>query len=293
VSEGPLPDPAAVARGPANPWQKVRRSAIRSKGRAYRAYLFRTDESYRKRAGSYELPDGSRRVYLHHIRKTAGTSLYLSFLALGGEEPMAVWRRISADPLARTVSGRYSFAANNAKVLAEGAYFFGRSHHPATSLDLPPKTYTVTVLRDPVDRVHSYFDYLVAGDDPGLPGRVALHERRMAFDGFDAFLDRVPNHDLLTQVSMFSERCDVAEAADRIASCSFVFQTSDFATGLEELGRRLLLPLEVHRIRVTSTRSTLTDAQRERLRSRLEPEYELLRTLEQGGVLSAGPSSTD
>jgi hypothetical protein len=91
---------------------------------------------------------------------------------------------------------------------------------------------------------------------------------------------------------MFSSRFDVSEAGDRIAACSSVFFTEDFADGLAALGRRLDLPLEVRRVRVTGNRSSLTDSQRERLRSRLEPEYELLRRLEEGGVARMGSTES-
>ena len=140
----------------------------------------RLDPTYRRLAAGYRLPDGSRRVYLHHIRKTAGTSLFLSFLALGGEDPMDVWHRINAARLPRTASGAYAFASIHRRLLAEGAYLFGRAHRPAAEQPLPPGTFTVTVLRDPVARVHSYFDYLVVGDTPDTPGRVAERERRIA-----------------------------------------------------------------------------------------------------------------
>ncbi len=247
----------------------------------------RTDPSFRRLAASYDLPGGYKRIYLHHIRKTAGTSLYLSFLALGGEDPMEVWRRITTSPLPRTVSGGYAFTANHRMLLAEGAYFFGRSHRTASRQPLPTRTFTVTVLRDPIDRVRSYFDYLIEGDDPNAPGRVTDWERRMAWDGFDAFLDRIPPEHLLSQVAMFSERFDVSEATDRIAACSSVFFTEDFAQGLGGLAQRLDLPLEVRRARVAGARTVLTDGQRERLRSRVEPEYELLRRLAEDGIASA------
>ena len=112
-------------------------------------WAIRWDPTYRRLAKTYELPDGSRRIYCYHVRKTAGTSLYLSFLALGGEDPMDVWRRITASRLPRTVSGHYSFVSNNRRLLAEGAYFYGRSHRAAADQPLPPKTFTVTVLRIP------------------------------------------------------------------------------------------------------------------------------------------------
>ena len=252
----------------------------------------RSDPSYRRIARTYELPDGSQRIYCYHIRKTAGTSLYLSFMAVGGEDPMDVWRRITSSRLQRTMSGEYIIASNNRKVLTEGAYFYGRSHRSFTRQSLPPRTFTVTILRDPIERVRSYFDYLMAGDDPSLPGQVASRERLIAQDGFDAFLDRVPVPRLLAQLAMFSDGLDVSEAADRIAGCSSVFFTEDFADGLVDLGRRLDLPLEVHHARVAGNRLSLNDGQRERLRLRLEPEFELLRRLDQGGIARIGSTGS-
>ena len=241
------------------------------------------DPSYRRLARSYELVDGSRRIYCYHVRKTAGTSLYLSFLALGGEDPMEVWRRMTASRLPRTISGGYSFVANHRMLLAEGAYFFGRAHRAAARQRIPPRTFTVTILRDPVERVRSYFDYLVAGDAPGTPGRVATRERATAGNGFDAFLDRVPARDLLNQLAMFSERFDVSEASDRIAGCSSVLFTEQFADGLAALGRRLQLPLALAPGPSHGKADALTAEQTERLRVRLEPEYELLRRLQRAG----------
>ena len=244
----------------------------------------RLDPTYRRLAAGYRLPDGSRRVYLHHIRKTAGTSVFLSFLALGGEDPMVVWERLNANRLTRTVSGGYAFASIHRQLLAEGAYFFGRAHRPVEEQPLAAGTFTMTVLRDPVSRVHSYFDYLVAGDAPDSPGQVAKRERRIALDGFDAFLDRVPPRHLLTQLYTFSTDLDVAAAADRVARCSAVFFTEHYADGLAELGARLDLPLSIHRARVADHRSTLTPAQSDRLRRMLHPEYELLGRLEDLGI---------
>ena len=251
----------------------------------------RFDPTYRRLSDGYGLPDGFRRVYCHHLRKTAGTSLFLSFLALGGEDPQAVWRRINAARLHRTISGPYAYASIHRRLLADGAYLFGRAHRPVVEQPLPPATFTVTVLRDPVARVHSYFDYLVAGDAPDAPGRVAERERRLADGGFDAFLDRVPDEHLLCQLHTFSTTFDVPEAADRIGRCSSVLFTESFATGLDALAGRLGLPLTQYRARVSGDRSELTDLQLDRLRDRLTPEYDLLDRLTVAGIGPPTPSS--
>jgi hypothetical protein len=252
--------------------------------------VLRLDPTYRRLADGYRFPDGSRRVYLHHVRKTAGTSLSLSFLALGGEDPVDVWRRVNRARLSRTISGGYAFASVHRLVLAQGAYLFGRAHRPAAQQPLPPATFTVTVLRDPVARAHSYYDYLVAGDAPDAPGRVAERERRIARDGFDAFLEQVPDRHLLCQLHTFSTSFDVAEAVDRVAACSAVLSTETYDDGLSALGTRLGLPLTSRRARVVGVRSTLDGTQIERLRTRLEPEYELLRRLTAGGIRVPGAS---
>lgn len=244
----------------------------------------RFDPTYRRLSADYGLPDGIRRVYCHHIRKTAGTSLFLSFLALGGEDPNDVWRRINASRLHRTISGPYAYASIHRRLLADGAYLFGRAHRPVTEQPLPPETFTVTVLRDPVARVRSYYDYLVTGDAADTPGQVAERERQLAADGFDVFLDRVPDHHLMSQLHTFSTVFDVSEAVDRIADCSSVFFTESFTTGLEALAGRLDLPLTPYRARVTGRRSELTDPQLHRLRHRLAPEYEMLDRLAAGGL---------
>jgi len=290
VASGDRPaDPTLSKRGPKGPLGR----AVYVAGRDLKGFrdiaAIRFDPTYRRLAAHYRFPDGSRRVYCHHIRKSAGTSLFFSFLALGGEDPIDVWRRINSSPLSRTVSGPYAYASLHRRLLTEGAYLFGRAHRPVEEQPLPPETFTVTVLRDPVARAHSYFDYLVAGDDPDMPGQVAPRERRLAGDGFDAFLDRVPDRHLLSQLHTFSTRLDVSEAVDRIAACSSVFFTENFADGLADLSRRLELPLEVHRARVTGARSVLSESQIDRLRTMLEPEYELLGRLAAGGV--AGPAT--
>ena len=242
------------------------------------------DFPYRHAARSYRLPDGSRRIYCYHIRKTGGTSLNRGFMALGGEDPSEVHARMSASPDHRTISGGYAFAAFDRHRLAQGRYFYGWAHRPAHRQSLPPRTFTITILRDPVERVHSYFDYLVVGDDPGMSERVSDEERALASAGFGAFLNRLPERDLLRQLYMFSASFDIGEAVDRIGRCSHVHFVEDNDAGVAELGRRLGLPLVARRERVTGDRSELTGPECDRLRQLLEPEYELLRRVRSAGI---------
>jgi hypothetical protein len=224
----------------------------------------------------YELADGSRRLYLHHVRKTGGTSLSRSFLALGGEDPADVERRMGASFLRRATSGAFVFATELRRTLQSGRYFFGFSHVPAHLLQLPPDTYTVSVLRDPVKRAISYYYYLVAGDDESVVWAVQDDERRLTEGGFHAFLDRVPRHHLMCQLHMFSASFNVDEAVERLGRCSLVLDNEHLDSGLVQLNERFGLRLEPRRERVTPRKEELKAHELERLRDLLEPEYAML-----------------
>ena len=250
------------------------------RGNGITLWSARKEPEYRRLARTYRFPEGARRVYCHHIRKTAGTSLHFSFLGLGGEDPALVQRRISTATLHRTISGRYAFVAHQGRLLAQGDYFYGWSHLPAHRITLPRRTFTITILRDPVDRVVSLYSYLREGDEPGMAFAAPPAERRLAEKGFATFLDELPKKELLRQLFMFSRGFSVAEATDRIARCSCVLLTEHYESGLAALADRLSLPLSLRRARATRTRVSLLPTELEQLRVALEPEYELLRQLE-------------
>jgi hypothetical protein len=83
---------------------------------------------------------------------------------LGGEDPAAVQARLASSFLGRTVSHGLPFVSGRRLVLEKGEYFYGFSHIAAYAIELPPATLTVTVLRDPIQRALSCYNYLRAGD---------------------------------------------------------------------------------------------------------------------------------
>jgi hypothetical protein len=223
-----------------------------------------------------EIPEPYERIYCYHIRKTAGTSLHRSFLSLAPEAPEAVEARIAQSYWRRATSGGKTYVGGNRHVINGGRYFYGWSHYPSHQLTLPAGTYTITVLRDPVDRVLSYFSYLAEGDRPGMALRVDDRERRLADGGFASFLERVPKADLLCQLYMFASDFDVDRAVDAAARCTLLLRSESFDEGIRILSRDLHLPLPLRHDRGTRARFVPSEAEREQLMSRLEPEYHML-----------------
>jgi hypothetical protein len=229
------------------------------------------------------------RIYQYHIRKTAGSSLNAAFWGLVGLDfrQLEVHKRVRRDGLA--------FVRHHRTLIRKGAFFYASSHVAAHVLSPPEGTFTMTVLRDPVDRLLSHYRNLLwVRDDPG--GRSSeiyfvkyLEENEMMWlgDSLGDFLDRAPREHILRQLYMFSANYDVEEAAERILACSAVCFTETYNQDLQALAQRLDLPLRAAHERRSPLKITLPAADVARVREILEPEYALLQRVRRG--LSRSP----
>jgi hypothetical protein len=238
----------------------------------------------RRTTTTIPLPGELRRIYYYHVRKTGGTSFAHAFLTLAGEDPDTIEWRMRRPPFS-TTSGRYRFAYQDPPLLRNGHYFFGYGHKPAETVRLPDRTFTVTILRDPVGRVVSLYRYLA---DPHADDGQAFHslgyEREWAKHGFGHFLDQAAPGQLLNQLYMFSLSGNVTEAAERVLACDRILHTESLDEGIGELAAFLRLPLTVKRVRASRFEFDPNDSEWARLRELLDPEYQLL------SLVSAAPA---
>jgi hypothetical protein len=216
------------------------------------------------------------RIYHYHMRKTAGTSLNAAFWALGGLDLGKISDR------REIVGNGLKFVRHDPRLIAAGDYFFANSHYPAYRLHIPEETFTITILRDPVARVVSYYRYLLwarahhfaSHEDPAI---ASLRNEVGTLGGsFSEFLARVPASRLLQQIYMFSERFDPSEAAEGILRCSAVCFTETFGEDLRRLAETLKLNLKEKQERRFGEKVSLSEEEIELLRQRLAPEYAMI-----------------
>ena len=229
---------------------------------------------------SYDI-SGARRIYLVHVRKTAGTSLNHMFFALSGADPQQLYDELIHRPHHAVAQNGFVYVGWNPRLLERGLYFYGFSHIPFHKIRLPEKTFTVTCLRDPVERVISHYRMLVELKEAGSRHAALRTEGTWLGDSFADFLQRIPREHLLNQLSMFSPTLSVREAAENIESLSHYFFSDEFDQGVRDLNRKTELHLTPIHIRKTTASTHISQDDRDRLRDLMQPEYELLSRLGQ------------
>jgi hypothetical protein len=167
-----------------------------------------------------------------------------AFWALGGLD----LRSFGTDTHA--IAGGIEYVRHDRRLIEQGEYFFASSHIPAHELKLPDRTFSITILRDPVQRVRSLYRYLCWIRDNPQRGDAEPYidslsgEAKLVGSTVSEFLARLPRRDLLRQLFMFSPRLDVEDALGRILQCDGVAFTETLGEDLAHIGSQLGLDLK-------------------------------------------------
>jgi len=219
---------------------------------------------------------GRKRIYLFHIRKTGGTSLAKMFLNCGGNDGDAVWSRLGQKPWEPAIHNGLIYIGWNDPLAEKGDFFFGFSHSSYDTLNLPADTFRMTCLRDPVSRVISHYRMLMDLSTKENPHPCFETEGPWLGDCFEDFVDRIPKQHLLNQLFMFSEQYSVDQASERLEGLDAVLFTESMAAGVENLREQTGLDLTMLHKRKSQHVVDLDPQTLQRLREKLQPEYELL-----------------
>ncbi|GAB5535004.1 MAG: hypothetical protein Rubg2KO_12530 [Rubricoccaceae bacterium] len=250
------------------------------------------------RAAFVDRETGERyhRIYHLHVRKTAGTSLNTALARIGnlGEESRLRGRgRLMLKGVAPKAPHHLVIVRHDPELLDAGHYHLGYSHKALWQLDLPPSTFRLTVLRDPVRRLASYYRYLLwtRRESRRNPERLRRLEGswrdllieaeamgKVGQESIVTLAEMAPPQHVSTQLWMFSEALDPLEAARNVLTCHAIFRTETFGDDVRQLAERLNLPLQSCRERAYETASlpAPTPDELDHVRSILAPEYEML-----------------
>lgn len=221
-----------------------------------------------------------KRIYFYHVRKAAGTSTNLMFLSLGGEDGQIVYDSLAAAGASRSlISGDKIYVGWVNQLIEKGRFFYAFSHNPKWKLALPPKTFTFTCLRDPVDRVISHYRMIIESISPEKRTTTNDEERSWLGDSFSDFLANIPPKHLMNQLYMFSENYNIDEAINSITECNHILHVDGYPNGIEGLAAKTRLPLNAIHKRKTTIHVDITMKERDILKQMLQKEYVFIEKL--------------
>lgn len=194
------------------------------------------------------LPEGIDRIYHYHIRKSAGTSINASFWNLEGFTLASIGR----EPI--VLGKRRSYVLHQAPYIENRNYFYASSHFPMWQLNLPPQTFTFTILRDPYERLVSLYKYykwveitdVETGYKFDTSFDVLKKQTYLLNKSFDSFMDALSVKYLYGNLYMFSEGLNVEVALENLKKVSKVYfqdqLTFAFNDLRDTLGQDLKIP---------------------------------------------------
>lgn len=222
---------------------------------------------------------GYDRIYHYHVRKTAGTSLNLAFKSafssafLGSPQEEELFKRKWA------MIGGKLYVTHNEFLLERGQYFFGDGHAALHEINIPPNTFKITILRDPIKRVVSHYRMIRYWNKNRIAHPARYSEGRYAGSSFSDFINIIPRKHLLRQLYMFSKNFDVGEAAHNLGSMNFIMLTENYANHLNILSSIVGFNLRNVSAKVGYGDVILSEADHVRLAEILEPEYALIKAV--------------
>ena len=248
-----------------------------SKIRQSASYLlgYYEEKKYR-RLCNFTIAGDYQRIYLYHVRKTAGKSLMHMMMKHETQDHYEYYLRLIKKFNHRIIINDKIFVAWHPILIREGYYYFAQSHLPFHEIKLPAKTFTIVCLRDPVERVISHYLMLVKYAKMNVMDSKIREEITWLGKSFSSFLGMIPKKHLLNQLFMFSKNYSVSEAQDNILSCNQVMFTDNFSEGIAELSTKIDVPLQIIYDDKNKIQYDISDTDRNRLTEMMEPEYRLI-----------------
>jgi len=226
---------------------------------------------------TYKIASDFKRIYHYHIRKAGGTSINFSFLSTCGETNVTgIYQNLAKKDNHRLIINGKVFVGWNTQLIQEGHYYYAFSHTPAHEMNLPQYTFTITCLRDPVQRVISHYNMLKRYAEAKIDHPAMKTEGQWLGSSFDDFINNMSKEHLLRQIYMFSKTYNIVEASERIINCSFIMFTEQLTEAFDKLADILAVTLPLGHQAKAGYKAELKDDSLMRLKEMLQEEYTML-----------------
>ncbi|MBU0528429.1 sulfotransferase family 2 domain-containing protein [bacterium] len=231
---------------------------------------------YCKRLAKYSIVGKYYRIYHYHIRKTGGKSLLFMFMANECQDYYKKYEELYTNIDHRIIINNKVFALWHPIILQQGNYYYGASHIPYHSLKLPDRTFTITCLSDPVDRIISHYKMLLRKKKIQHQSWGLKRELHWLGGSFEYFLKSISKNQLLNQLYMFSKSFTISEAVDNILKCNHIQFLESFNEGITILENKLNIKLKLLHADREICQTNINQLALDQLREILYPEYKFI-----------------
>jgi hypothetical protein len=174
----------------------------------------------------------------------------------------------------------------NKGYIEKGCYLYGFSHIPLWDLQLPKRTFTFTVFRDPLERAFSHYRMLRGFIENEIDHPCLAVEGPWASQNFQYFMKHAPREHLLNQLYMFSPEFSVDDAITRIRGLTTYGMFPILQPIIDKVNHTFSLNAEVLHTNRSIGKTPYNPTEVSRFRDHFDLEYQLFEKL---GLKITGP----
>ena len=230
-----------------------------------------------------------KRIYHYHVPKTSGTSINAAFYESENLNYVPAIRKQFSNLFTRSIkiNGKV-FSDHNISLINKSAFYYSWSHYPLEDLDFKTDTYTFTSLREPGERIVSYYRFLddinkFKKDDNY---KHMVHLLKNYKERFDEFIYYLPENIKYAQLNMFSKKLDVDEAIENIKKVNHIIVDNNFEPFIKEIDSIFNTSLTLNKINKTVSKKEIDISI---LKDELKKEYRfydyILKNVDSSGKL--------
>jgi hypothetical protein len=179
----------------------------------------------------------------------------------------------------RVFHNKYIVQGSNISLLKKGDYHYGCTHFPSWKIQEPRDSFTITIFRDPIERIVSHYNYIKGKIEGGGNEDWLAKERPLLGDSFTHFIDNLPPEKLLNQLYNFSENYNLTEAVERIRSLNLILTLENLSEGILDINNMLGLNLKIMKKNMSETFYRASSKEIRYLKVKLEKEIDLFNRL--------------